>query len=237
MGRDLTIPPVYPPRVIALGIGGLAVLVGVLVVLMYARLGPRVGLVAAALVGAQLAVQWRVAEAGTLHRWHDLPPPLAPLVLAGLLTAVLGSRGALGRRFLSTIPLAAIVGLQAFRLPLEIFMHQAAVAGIMPNQMSYSGFNFDILTGASAVVVSLLVAMNRCPRVVLLAWNAARTLLLLTIMTIGISSTPTFPAFGPDRLNTFIADPPFVWLPGILVPCAAWGHLLVWRSLWMTRVK
>jgi len=38
-------------------------------------------------------------------------------------------------------------------------------------------------------------------------------------------------AFGPDRLNTWIADPPYIWLPGVLVPAALFGHLLTWRKL------
>jgi len=32
-------------------------------------------------------------------------------------------------------------------------------------------------------------------------------------------------------LNTWIADPPFIWLPGVLVPAALLGHLLLWRKM------
>lgn len=216
---------------IALGIGGLAVLVAIVVPVLYARAGWRAGMIAAGLIGGQMLVQWRVADNGVLHQWTVMPPPIAPMILAGLLTALLGALRPAGGRLLAATPLAVIVAIQVFRLPLELFMHQAAVSGLMPMQMSYEGTNFDIVTGASALPVAALLAMGRCPRGVLMAWNAVGSVLLVTIMSIGIVSTPTFAAFGPDRLNTFVADVPFVWLPGILVPTAAWGHLLIWRSL------
>ena len=46
-----------------------------------------------------------------------------------------------------------------------------------------------------------------------------------------ILSTPRFAAFGADRLNVFVAYPPFVWLPAVLVLAALAGHLLVFRAL------
>jgi hypothetical protein len=36
-------------------------------------------------------------------------------------------------------------------------------------------------------------------------------------------------------LNTFVADPPFVWLPAVLVTAALMGHILVWRKLTAAR--
>jgi hypothetical protein len=58
-------------------------------------------------------------------------------------------------------------------------------------------------------------------------------ILLGNIVTIAVLSTPIFAAFGstPDRLNTFVADPPFVLLPAVLVLAAWAGHLVVFRAL------
>jgi hypothetical protein len=66
---------------------------------------------------------------------------------------------------------------------------------------------------------------------VIVAWNLLGTLLLVNIVSIAVASLPTFAAFGPDRLNTWVADPPYVWLPGVLVPAALFGHILTWRKL------
>ena len=127
------------------------------------------------------------------------------------------------------LPLAALIGFQAFRLPLELVLHKAAAEGVMPVQMSFSGYNFDILSGLLAIPVAWLAWKGRAPEALVVIWNLMGSALLLVIVTIAAVSTPTVAAFGPDRLNTWIADPPYIWLPGLLVPAALLGHLLLWR--------
>jgi hypothetical protein len=129
------------------------------------------------------------------------------------------------------LPLAALVGFHVFRLPLELLMHSAAGAGVMPTQMSFSGWNFDILTGATALVVAPLAAFGVLPRRLLLAWNALGSVLLLVVVGIAVASTPPLLAFGADpaRANTWVAYAPFIWLPTLLVPAAAAGHVVLWR--------
>ena len=68
-----------------------------------------------------------------------------------------------GRRFADKLPLVALIGFQAFRLPLELVMHRAAAAGIMPNVMMFTGYNFDIVTGATALPLALLPGAPRFP--------------------------------------------------------------------------
>ena len=63
------------------------------------------------------------------------------------------------------------------------------------------------------------------------AWNVGGLILLVNIVAVAILSTPTFAAFGPDRLNVFVFYPPFVWLPAVLVLAALAGHLIVFRAL------
>jgi len=58
-------------------------------------------------------------------------------------------------------PLAVLVIVQSFRLPLELAMHRAFVEGLMPVQMSYSGLNFDIVTGTTALVLGLAMMVTR----------------------------------------------------------------------------
>jgi hypothetical protein len=57
------------------------------------------------------------------------------------------------------------------------------------------------------------------------------TVLLVNILVIAIASMPMFHWFGMDRLNVWVADPPFVWLPAVLVLSALAGHLLMFRKL------
>ena len=130
-----------------------------------------------------------------------------------------------------SVPLWALVAVQSFRLPLELAMHEMYERGVMPVQMSYEGLNYDVLTGSTAVVVATLVRGGwGGPRLVLV-WNIFGLVWLLNVIIVAVLSTPRFAYYGSDRLNEWVADPPYVWLPAVLVTAALMGHILVWRKL------
>jgi hypothetical protein len=185
--------------------------------------------------GLWLLATWEVAESGWIAQFDRRPPPFALVLVAVFSASALLAFGPFGRRLLGGIPIWAIVLTQAFRLPLELVMHQAAVEGVMPVQMSFSGWNFDITTGATALVVAPILATGYGGRMLVLTWNTLGTLLLINILTIALLSSPVFAAFGPERLNTFVAYPPFIWLPTVMVVCAITVHMIIWRWLFVTR--
>ncbi len=187
--------------------------------------------VAAATI-AWLAITLLAAASGVLRRFDLVPPPFAAVPPAVLALGLSVACSRLGTRLVRGLPLWILVGSQVFRFPLELLMHRAFVEGVMPVQMSYSGWNYDILTGISAGLLGAWLYAGSVPRWIVGAWNALGFLLLVNIVTIAVLSTPIFRAFGGgERLNTFVADPPFVWLPAILVTAALAGHVLVWRKL------
>jgi hypothetical protein len=190
----------------------------------------RSGVVVAVLGVGWMALTWGLADRGMLLQFESVPPPFALLVLGIVLVALVIAYGPLGAP-LAALPLWVLVGVQAFRLPLEIAMHEMAERGVMPEQMSYTGYNFDIVTGLTAIVVAALARSGNASRALVLGWNVLGSLLLVNIMTIAILSTPAFRAFGDDRLNTWVMHPPFVWLPTVLVLAALAGHLLIFRAL------
>jgi len=178
-----------------------------------------------------MTATWRAAESGVLRLWDATPPPFAVLVVGILgVTAVLACT-AYGRRLALGLPLWVLIGIQGFRLPLELAMHAMYERGVMPEQMSYSGRNFDIVTGTTALMVAWLVRSGRVGRRVVLTWNVLGLLLVLNVVTVGILSTPRFRLFGDARLNVFITYPPFVWLPAVMVLAALAGHLIVFRAV------
>lgn len=193
------------------------------------RLARRFTLAALLWAALSLVAAW----SGVLGRFDRRPPPLLFLLVGVFAAGLALARSRVGDRLARGLPLAALVGLQSFRLPLEVVMHQAAEQGLMPRQMSYAGLNFDIVTGATAVGLAVWLRFGRPPRAVVVAWNALGLVLLATIVTIAVLSTPMFAAFGstPDRLNTFVTRPPFVLLPAVLVTAAWAGHLVVLRAL------
>jgi hypothetical protein len=187
--------------------------------------------IAAALTATWMAATWLAAARGALRDLSATPPPFGLLVLSILLIAAWVGFGPLGRRLATAIPLWVLVCVQSFRLPLELAMHRMAERGIMPDVMSYGGYNFDIVTGATAIVVGLLLATGRAGRGLALAWNIVGLALLANVVTVAILATPRFQYFGADQVNVWVTYPPFVWLPAVMVLAALAGHLLVFRAL------
>jgi hypothetical protein len=158
------------------------------------------------------------------------------LLLGGVLVlSVTIATSRLGTRLATGLPLWALVGVHVFRLPLELAMHGLAERGIMPVQMSYSGRNFDIVTGITAPIVAWLVWRGIGGNWLVIAWNLLGLGLLMNIVAVAIASTPPFAAFGPDRLNIFVMVTPFVWLPAVMVVAALAGHLVILRVRKTTR--
>lgn len=222
---------------VTLGIPGLALLVLALVALAIRRAAPAQPRAASRFsIGAALWLAYSalLALGGLLADFDVDPPPFLLVVIPLLLLPVLLAFSRIGTALAERTPLAWLVGFHAFRLPLELVMHEAAREGTMPVQMTFTGANFDIVTGTGAVIVALLLAHGHAPRWLVWAWNALGSLLLLTIIAIAIASLPRFHAFGtePERLNTWVAYFPFVWLPAGLVGSALLGHLVLWRRLW-----
>ena len=184
-----------------------------------------------ATAAAWLGLTWMAADRGVLREWNASPPPLLLLFggIVGLAVAI--ALTDYGRRLATGLPFAVLVALQGFRLPLEMAMHEMYEQGVMPAQLSYSGRNFDVLTGLSAFVVAWLVATGRAGRGLVAAWNVMGLALLVNVVTIAVLSTPLFAYFGDERLNVFVTYPPFVWLPAVMVLAALAGHLLVFRAL------
>jgi hypothetical protein len=176
-----------------------------------------------------MAGTWVVAANGVLHQWTAVPPPIMVLATGIIVLSLALAFSSVGQA-LATLPLWLLIVVQSFRFPLEIAMHAMAERGIMPEQMSYTGRNFDIVTGILAIIVAVLTYRGGA-RPLAWAWNIAGLLLVLNVTTVAILSTPRFAYFGNDHLNTWVADPPFVWLPAVMVLAAIAGHLVIFRAL------
>jgi len=181
-------------------------------------------------VGAWLVVTGAMAASGWLLDFESRPPPIAALFVLTLAAGVGLGVSKLGLQVARAVPLYGLVLAQSFRLPLELVMHEAAAEGTMPRAMSFSGYNFDIVTGASAVVVALLIKRG-APLWLAKLWNLVGTALLFAIVVVAFMASPMMRAFGEDQLNTWVAYVPFVWLPTILVTFAIFGHIVVYRRL------
>ncbi len=195
----------------------------------------RVTLITLVITVVWMEATWMAASNGILREWHRTPPPIMLLLCAIVAVAVGLAFSPVGRRLATYVPLWVLVLVQVFRFPLELAIHAMYMAGVAPVQMTYSGRNFDIITGISALLVARFVASGRAGRGLVLIWNVVGLALLINVVTVAVLGTPRFQYFGPKNLNVWVAYTPYVWLPAVMVLAALTGHLLIFRALWPSR--
>jgi hypothetical protein len=215
--------------VFSLVVLGVAILIGY----GFRRAGAGAVLTAVMLL-VYLAIPGILAWRGALDRYDPLPAPALLLLLAlSLLTVSLVLFSPVGARLAAGVGLGAVVALQAFRIPVELMLHRLYAEGAVPVQMTYSGRNFDIISGITGLILGgWLLSGRTVPRAVVLAWNTLGLALLVNIVGVAVLSTPApFRRFLEDPANLVPSTFPYVWLPSFLVQVALGSHLLVFRQL------
>lgn len=156
----------------------------------------------------------------------SLPPRpaalLAPMFVLILAMVLLPA----GRRWMQRVDLMALVLLNATRIPVELVLHESWRAGLAPQDMTYAGLNFDIVSGITAVLLALLLALRPgTSRGLLIGWNLLCLALVLNIVAIAVLSIE-----GPlqrinfDQPNQVVFQTPYVLLPALIVPVVLWSH-------------
>jgi hypothetical protein len=157
------------------------------------------------------------------------PFPRVPLTFAVLnLVAIAYALSPAGRRLALHLPLAALVGFQAFRLPLELVLHSWSEQGTIPESMTWTGANLDIVSGALALVLAPFAAR---PAVAWLA-NLVGFALLLNVARVAMMSSPLpFAWQHVEPKLTVIAHLPYALIGPVCVAGALAGHIILTRRL------
>ncbi|HEX4354887.1 MAG TPA: hypothetical protein VHZ95_18275, partial [Polyangiales bacterium] len=138
--------------------------------------------VSALALGGWLAFTGALTASGQLARTTPIPL-LLPFVLLSLAVAALAAASALGTRLVRGLSITALVGFQAFRLPLELVLHSWVEQGVIPVQMSFTGDNFDIVSGVLAIALAVWSwKADKPPRIAIAIWNVLGSALLAVVM-------------------------------------------------------
>jgi hypothetical protein len=168
-----------------------------------------------------------LARSGLLNHFNSMPPPMAVFLAAGIIGTIAAGSSRWARHLIK-LPLETLIGFEAFRIVVEVLIHKASTLGLAPPQMTWSGYNFDIATGVTALCLAPFA--RSVPRWLIFIWNCLGLALLLVVVGIAAVSFPTrFQLIRPD--NSWVADFPYVWLPSILVTAALLGHVIIFRKL------
>jgi len=169
-----------------------------------------------------------VLAAGGFYRYLESIPPriiafgALPSILFFLVSALVFRKSLTDRMSLRVLTLLHVV-----RVPVEIVLYWLFKNGLVPEEMTLSGWNLDILSGLTAPMVYWMAfRRNGVQRALLLGWNIAAFLLLVTIVTISIlGSKSPFQQFGFEQPNIAVTYFPFAWLPTIIVPIVFFAHV------------
>lgn len=164
------------------------------------------------------------------------PPRVMFFFVISNLAAVIFAFSRAGTRLVEGLPVAALVGFHAFRLPLELVLHQWYAEGVVPVQMTYAGRNLDIVTGILGVVIGLQLWRRGPSRALVGLFNLVGFALLVNVATIAVLSSPVpFRVFTNDPTLLLAYHAPYAWIVPMCVAPALAGHLLLFRWLWRNR--
>lgn len=156
---------------------------------------------------------------------HGLPFFFLPILVVSLGAGL----SPFGARLAGDVPLAALVGFQAFRLPLELVLHSWAAQGVIPETMTWTGQNWDIVSGTLALLTAPLA--SRFPAIVRIA-NIAGFALLVNVMRVAVMSSPLPFAWGQQPPLLLALHLPYAFIGPVCVGGALFGHVVLTRKLW-----
>lgn len=178
-----------------------------------------------------LAVSALLAESGALA---SSPSGIGVMAYFLLCTggATVLAFSPLGQRVAQGVPLYALVGFQAFRLPLELVLHRWYMEGVLPVQMTYEGHNFDVVTGLLALVLGPLSYFGKLGRRAAWAFNLIGSALLVNVAAIAVRSSPVpLRAYLDEPPLLLALQAPYTWILPVCVSGALFGHLITFRRL------
>jgi hypothetical protein len=163
-----------------------------------------------------------------------IPPGLMILIAPAILFIILLLITKSGKRFTDRIDLKKLTLVHIVRVPVEITLFMLSTHKLIPELMTFTGRNFDILSGITAPIVYFVCFKDSQlkNRKLLLTWNFICLGLLLNIVINALLSAPfPFQQFAFDQPNIAILYFPFTWLPCFIVMIVLYSHLAAIRKL------
>ena len=154
--------------------------------------------------------------------------PVAPLIFLSILLCGLGvGLSSWGKR-LSALNIWQLAFFQSFRLPLEVVLYLWAKTQTVPVTMTWTGQNWDIVSGILACLVVIRIFRNRY---YLWLVNITGIILLLNVIRVVIFSSPLPFAWNLERPLQLIFYMPYALIGFVCVWGAVLGHVVLSRAL------
>jgi hypothetical protein len=191
----------------------------------------------AAGIGIAVLVGWLI-YAGTLGysgvvagQPFGIPGIFVLLAPVFVFVAVVLVRSPVGRYVALRIPVPVLIGLQTFRVGVELTLHKLWEAGTVPHLLTLSGGNVEMLIGLSAPAMAWISLKGDNGRRIAVGWAVLGLLSLINVASRAVLTSP-----GPLHLlhaevpNVAMGMFPFSFIPGFMAPLAVMLHVLALRA-------
>lgn len=157
----------------------------------------------------------------------EMPPRLPMMVLIPLVILIFLFSLKKSRSFITKIQLHHLIIIHCIRIPVEMVLYGLYISKAVPQIMTFTGRNYDILAGITAPIIAFMAMKGNLQyRKIILAWNLVSLVLLLNIVIHAVLSLPVpIQKFGFDQPNIAVLYFPFIWLPLFIVPVVLFSHL------------
>ncbi|HZZ19301.1 MAG TPA: hypothetical protein VFE25_08030 [Opitutaceae bacterium] len=187
-------------------------------------------------------VRWTLLSLSGVAVWLALPAKLvligwtealpAHLLIIGIVMmagSVALGLSPIGKWIALACPVAWLLAFQGFRLPLELILHSWAGQGVIPHEMTWTGSNWDVVSGIAALALAPLCRRSRTA-----AWagNIIGFVLLINVGRVAILSAPV--PFGWKDVTPKLLLPfhlPYALIIPVCVGGALAGHVILTRAL------
>ncbi|MEQ8556107.1 MAG: hypothetical protein RLQ12_13525 [Cyclobacteriaceae bacterium] len=162
--------------------------------------------------------------------FYDLdffPPKIFLFVAFFLITSLTPLFTNRGRSMIRNMPITSLTYLHIIRVPVEIVLWWLFLEGKVPEDMTFEGVNYDILSGITAPFAALFLVGGKTKfRIGAIIWNFIAIGLLFNVVIRAIMATPFFYDSSIfDAPNVAVLYAPFVWLPTFIVPLVLTAHI------------
>lgn len=154
-------------------------------------------------------------------------PPKAPIfiIIPAFIIAFISTTRKGFQSVLDNTPKHVPILIQSFRIIVELLIYGAFIDGFFPERVTFEGLNYDILMGIIALPVGFLVLKGIAKRTAMLVFNIVG-LMVLGLTGYAFVTSFYFSDFVSASGEIALVKPPFILLPGVLLPFAIFYHIV-----------
>lgn len=173
-------------------------------------------------------IQFGIAATGFYENTEAMPPRFLLNVLPAIAATVWLFTTKKGKAFRDGLDVKKLTWIHVVRIPVELVLYSLFLQGSIPEIMTFTGNNFDIVMGLTApAIIYFGYGKGMISPTLIKIWHIVGLILLLNIIATAVLSVPfSFQQFGFEQPNVAVLKAPYNLLPSVIVPLVIVAHLV-----------